>query len=325
MDFIDDVLCVCEFSLDTDECLYNSTSVNDSDDPCKGLKKSIIYEHCEIAKSLDCRVSSMVDNALAQWTVFSFEFLFNSSEEYRAGGFESLLRNGIALNSCWSPIIIVRKSIKDCLVHDSNDYGYNDIYRAQPKTLRPIRSEICLEYELYIKGTVRPLHKLFDMGQENTSSLDTLRGLRDSVLMSFDRYLQVLLLLVVEIGHVHSEGLCHNSIEASAFAVYHIPAASTAMDNSRRISAKCMYDASIDKLCESSPLRGHAPSSCAGNTGQEQEEEEEDAQEEGDGEEGGGDGRRWGVQLLGQWQCTPSGALEGLTEQAYICCLQYCA
>lgn len=309
MEYIDDVVSVCEFSLDNDECLYNSTSVNDSLDPCKDMKKTTIYKHCEIAKSLDSRVSSMIDKCSAPWTVFSFEFLFNESEDYRAGGFESLLRNGITLNTCWSPIIIVRKSIKDCLPHASVEYGINDIYRAQPKIPRPITHEICLEYELYIKGTVRPLHKLFDMSKENTLSLDTLRGLRDSVLMSFDRYLQVLLLLAVEIGHIHSEGLCHNSIDASAFAVYHIPAVSTAVDNSRRILAKDSLKAPTDHPFD--PL-----SSCvlSGLPSRELEMEEEGPEAPPEV----GEARRWGVQLLGQWQCTPSGDLDGFTEQVYI-------
>ena len=74
------------------------------------------------------------------------------------------------------------------------------------------------------------------------------------MLTSFPQYLQLVLFLISELSQVHADGMCHNHIDASAFAVYHV----------------------------ASPVPSSEPTELDG-------------------------GQRWGVQLLGMWQCTPCG------------------
>ena len=273
MESINDTVSVYTFVEDSDGWMYNSNSVNDCVDPFRRDAKHIVYRHCNITKFMDCRLSTLTDANMQIWTLMTFKFRFSVHDEHRAGGFESLLQNGLSVHPCLHPTIIIRRGLQDSIRYDNREYlsDYHlgeHMNKSQSKPRRRCHTDIHLSYDVYVRGTARPLYKIMKTNTPATSSdhLGTLHGLRDKIYDSFSTYLYLVLQMVKELEHVHHEGLCHNNIDDTSFLLYHIPP-TVHSEHTHRIHQTY-----------TPPL---LPPRC--------------------------DDEMWGVQLMGIWQCTPSG------------------
>jgi hypothetical protein len=220
-----------EYSIDSDECGYNSHSGNDAFYP--HFKCQSQLGSTQLLPWTNCELSRWSDEVGNEWTLFAFKFIFNILDESRTGYLESLLSSQLYFSPLLNPITTFERTIhsKKFRQVETRVGIFNTAFQhAQPKYPQRVDCrDIHAKYNVYFKATVRPLIDYFNISAfvlntkcETTSGDKSLDPLVTRLCSTISDFLTLLSIVVNEVEALHEEGLYHKNIDVSAFCLYHL-------------------------------------------------------------------------------------------------------